>query len=87
LFLDASLEGALDLILIDGDHGYDGVWQDFELALGKSRQGTLIVFHDTKACLGVEKVWLRAIRERLIRPVAEFVAEAMPLGIGVGSVR
>jgi predicted O-methyltransferase YrrM len=76
----------LDVILVDGDHSYGGAWLDAQLALKFSRPGTVLVFHDTVACRGVELVWLRCVREKLIRPLAEYVGPEVPLGIGVGEV-
>ena len=48
--------------------------------------GTLIVVHDTRACAGVEIAWLRATWEGIITPLAEFIGDQKPLGIGVGRV-
>jgi hypothetical protein len=44
------------------------------------------VFHDTAACRGVELAWLRSVRKKLIRPLAEYVGDEVPLGIGLGEV-
>lgn len=85
-FLAENLRGKLDVAFIDGDHSYEGVWQDLQLTLPFCRRGTLVIFHDTVACDGVRDAWQRAIDERLIRPVANFVGEEKPLGIGVGVV-
>jgi predicted O-methyltransferase YrrM len=38
--------GPVDLLMIDGDHTYDGVKQDFEDYAPFVRDGGLIVFHD-----------------------------------------
>jgi GT2 family glycosyltransferase/predicted O-methyltransferase YrrM len=38
--------GALDVLLIDGDHSYEGVSQDFERYRKLVRPGGLIAFHD-----------------------------------------
>jgi predicted O-methyltransferase YrrM len=85
-FLRTHLNGPLDVAFIDGDHSYMGSWQDAQLAIRFSRPGTLLVFHDTVACQGVELTWLRCVREKLIRPLAEYVGAELPLGIGVGEV-
>jgi len=37
---------AVDLLLIDGDHSYDGVWLDFRDYAPLVREGGLVVFHD-----------------------------------------
>lgn len=85
-FLRRHVMNPLDVILVDGDHSYRGAWLDVQLALTVSRPGTLLVFHDTVACSGVERAWLKSVREKLIRPIAEFIGDEMPLGIGVGEV-
>lgn len=86
-FLEATLEGLpLDLAFVDGDHTEEGVWKDIEMLLPFCVPGTLIVVHDTKACAGVEIAWLRATWTGIITPLAEFVGDQKPLGIGVGRV-
>lgn len=47
----------IDLILIDGDHSYDGVKTDFEVCLKFNPK--YVVFHDIKSsvCPGVVKFW------------------------------
>lgn len=47
----------IDLILIDGDHSYDGVKNDFEVC--KQFNPKYVVFHDitNQACLGVSQFW------------------------------
>jgi predicted O-methyltransferase YrrM len=86
-FLREHLTGPLDVAFIDGDHSYTGVWQDVELTLPFCRTGTLVIFHDTIACDGVERAWLRCVKERRLRPLAEYVGDEKPLGIAVGAVR
>jgi predicted O-methyltransferase YrrM len=39
-------ENRVDLLFIDGDHGYDGVKMDFELYSQLVREGGLVGFHD-----------------------------------------
>lgn len=85
-FLSAELEEIIDLALIDGDHTASGVWLDFELLLPFCAPDSLIVFHDTVACRGVEMAWLRAVRQGSVIPIAEFVGRSRPLGIAVGRV-
>jgi hypothetical protein len=85
-YLQEHLDGKLDVAFIDGDHSYEGVWQDIELTLPFCRPGTVMILHDTVACDGVERAWLRCVREKLVKPVAEYVGEERPLGIGVGTV-
>lgn len=47
----------IDLILIDGDHTYNGVKTDFEISLQFNPK--YVVFHDIKSivCPGVVKFW------------------------------
>lgn len=85
-FLKNNLNGKLDVAFIDGDHSYWGVWQDVQLTLPFSRPGTLIIFHDTIVCIGVEKAWLKCVREKIIQPLAEYIGEQAPLGIAIGKV-
>lgn len=86
-FLGATLMGrSLDLAFVDGDHTEEGVWNDIQMVLPFCTPGTLIVLHDTKACPGVEIAWLRAAWEGILTPLAEFVGDQKPLGIGVGRV-
>ena len=86
-FLQEVLQGApIDLAFVDGDHSTEGVWQDIKLALPFCRPGTLLVLHDTRACEAVELAWLGMIRKGIVEPLAEFVGEHRPLGIGVGRV-
>jgi predicted O-methyltransferase YrrM len=86
-FLAASLDGPLDVAFIDGDHSYDGVRLDLQLILRFARPGTIVIFHDIVACPGVAQMWVESITRRVLAPLAEYVAEDRPLGIGVGTVR
>ena len=83
-FLQKNLEDRLDVAFIDGDHSCEGAWKDVQLVVEFSRPGTLLIFHDTVACRGVEKVWLRCIRKKIITPLAEYIGEERAMGIGVG---
>jgi predicted O-methyltransferase YrrM len=86
-FLSEALDGApIDLAFVDGDHSAEGVWQDIELTLPFCRPGALFVLHDTQACEGVELAWFRVVREGIVTPLAEFLGEQLPLGIGVGRI-
>ncbi|HEX8242405.1 MAG TPA: class I SAM-dependent methyltransferase [Longimicrobium sp.] len=85
-FLEENLPGKIDVAFIDGDHSAQGVWQDIELTLPFCRPGALLLLHDTVVCRGVEKAWIRAARERLLRPLAEFIGPEPPMGIAVGEV-
>lgn len=85
-FLKMTARDKFDVAFIDGDHSYEGVWQDIELTLPFCRTGTLIVLHDTLACDGVKKAWIRMVKEKKLKPLAEYWGEERPLGIGVGEV-
>jgi predicted O-methyltransferase YrrM len=85
-FLEQNVEGKLDVAFIDGDHSFEGVWQDIELTRPFCRVGALMILHDTVACEGVNRAWRKCIQRNVLRPLAEFVGEEKPLGIGVGSV-
>ena len=82
-FLAAEVDAPLDLALIDGDHSYAGVQSDIRLVSRYRNRQTLVVFHDTVACDGVARAWLETIGRGQLIPLAEFVAEERPLGIGV----
>lgn len=86
-FLQQNVDGnGVDLAFIDGDHSYEGVVQDVELTLDFCRPRSLMVFHDTVACEGVERAWVEMAESRRLKPVAEFVGQTRPLGIGVAEV-
>jgi hypothetical protein len=86
-FLANRISGTLDVAFIDGDHSYEGVWADLRLTMAFSRPGTVVVFHDTVACDGVERGWLESVSRGLLEPLAEFVGKERPLGIAVGAVK
>jgi cephalosporin hydroxylase len=85
-FLEENVGTKLDVAFIDGDHSFEGVWQDLELTRPFCRGGSLVIFHDTLACEGVERAWRKCVKQKVITPLAEFVGEEKPLGIGVGSL-
>lgn len=86
-FLQKNLGGMIDIAFIDGDHSFNGVWQDVQLVAGFSRPGTIFIFHDTIACKGVEDAWLRCIRKKIVVPLAEYIGKDRPMGIGVGRLQ
>ena len=47
----------IDFALIDGDHTYEGVRQDYEMYAGLVRPGGLIAFHDIVYADGVARFW------------------------------
>ncbi len=45
-----------DLVLIDGDHTYDGVYQDLDLVLAYLNDDAIVMFHDSKGSPGVSRL-------------------------------
>jgi predicted O-methyltransferase YrrM len=84
-FLEQRLDGPLDLAFIDGDHAYEGVLADIELALRFTRPGTQLVLHDTVASPGVEAAWTELLRRSQVEALGEYVGADRPLGIGVAA--
>jgi predicted O-methyltransferase YrrM len=73
-----------DVIFIDGDHAWPGVWQDVELCKPHWRTGSLVIFHDIVACGGVKAAWENGVKEGWWITLAEYVGAERGLGIGVG---
>ena len=72
----------IDFILIDGDHTYDGVKQDFEMYTPFVRKGGLIGFHDIVYAKGVKRFWEEVSVQ--FDESHEFVAQTgRQLGIGL----
>jgi predicted O-methyltransferase YrrM len=92
------LGGALDVLLIDGDHSYDGVRRDFELYTPLVRPGGLIILHDivqdhgqrygeptTASTGGVPQFW-REVKSQF-SGTEEIVDDFDQDGYGVGLLR
>lgn len=76
----------IQVAFIDGDHSYEGVMQDILLIKPFCKPGTLIVFHDIVAVPDVKEAWLNGQRLKLFKPIAEYVGQNLPLGIGVAEI-
>jgi predicted O-methyltransferase YrrM len=86
-YLENELSGPIDVAFVDGDHSYAGVMQDIDLVRRFCRPGSLVILHDTVATPGVEKAWLKCARSDLFKPLAEYVGNERPLGIGIAEIR
>lgn len=79
--------GPIDLVLIDADHGYEGVRADWELA--RRSQCGLIAFHDIvgddPATAGVRRLWreIRGEKIEIVAPNDELGQRESTMGIGV----
>ncbi len=77
-----------DLILIDGDHSYDGLYQDIDLALDVVAKSGLIALHDIVAmeCDDVTRIHgeLRAGSRKQLTHLCDIIADDEPqFGWGV----
>lgn len=72
----------IDFMLIDGDHTYEGVKQDYEMYAGLVRPGGIIAFHDIVYAEGVARFWEEL---RVQQPSArEYVAkQGRKFGLGL----
>jgi predicted O-methyltransferase YrrM/SAM-dependent methyltransferase len=83
--VESALAGrAVDFLMIDGDHSYEGVRRDFELYAPLVRKGGLVAFHDVLPHpkvpgVEVDRLW-RELRERYEHE--EFVERGHDLGFG-----
>lgn len=77
--VESNLQGRkLDLLFIDGDHGYDGVKADFEAYRHFLREGAIVAFHDimpdyftrkgvkTDACSGGVPIFWREVKNEFL---------------------
>lgn len=86
-----ALDGRpVDVLLIDGDHRYEGVRRDYELYAGLVREGGLIAFHDIvtgppEAVGGVPDFW-RELKARS-EGWEELVDDPGQGGCGIGLLR
>jgi predicted O-methyltransferase YrrM len=92
--LDATLDAvrtaldgrAVDFLFIDGDHTYEGVWQDFDMYSPLVRPGGLVAFHDIHfnphdPVSRVDRFWSE-VRGRF--RCRELVDQDFPGGTGMG---
>jgi cephalosporin hydroxylase len=86
-----AFDGApVDVLLIDGDHEYEGVKRDFEMYRHLVRPGGVIAFHDivpgsTRAVGGVPRFW-QEVKQAWLGEVQEFVGSWTQGGYGIGVI-
>ena len=85
-FLEKHVREPIDVAFVDGDHSYDGVWQDIRMVLPFCQTGSLLILHDTVACASVQQAWRELLYQRLAIPRAEYIGYEKPLGIGIAAV-
>lgn len=79
--------GHIDLVLIDGDHSYEGVRRDWEI--NRLFPHRFIAFHDITgldpSCRGVKQLWdeLPGDKLELVRPHSELGLSSSRMGIGI----
>lgn len=79
--------GHVDLVLIDGDHSYAGVKQDF--AIQRWYPHRFLVFHDIRGTdpmtVGVRQFWeeLDGHKLEIVRPHVEIGAQDSGMGLGI----
>ena len=81
-----NLEMLFDIILIDGDHIYEGVKADVETYGELLRPGGLLIFHDSQIGFpyGCAKVFQDIKKDKRWKLISEYVSEKMkPCGIGL----
>ena len=80
--------GAPDFFFIDGDHSYEGVKKDIQLAAGLLPRGTLVGFHDIQCnrTPGVVKAYSELKKSGLVKVEAEFVCQEINR-MGIALVR
>ena len=83
-------QGQFDLILIDGDHSYEGIRDDF--AVNRDSAGRFIAFHDITgshvSAKGVKMLWdsLEGRKVEILRPHVEVGSDQSSMGIGIWSI-
>lgn len=81
----------IDFLLIDGDHTYEGVKQDFEMYAPLVKKGGLIAFHDIvphakELNCGVDKLWNELVKQYPHQTFVENWKQGL-CGIGVIQTR
>ena len=81
----------VDLVMIDGDHDYDAVRQDFEI--NRALPHRWLGFHDITggepSTVGVKRLWdeLDGVKIEIVRPHVELGGRASRMGIGLWRAR
>lgn len=79
--------GPIDLVMIDGDHSYEGVKRDFEI--NRALPHRWLGFHDITGAeastVGVKRLWdeLGGVKIELVRPQREIGLARSTMGIGL----
>lgn len=86
VLLDPACDWPADFLLIDGDHTYDGVRQDFEMYAPMVRTGGLVGFHDICPHPGMPEVEVNRFWRDLSGDREEIVTDPVTWG-GIGLLR
>lgn len=68
LWLDNKLPQLFDLILVDGDHGYETAQQDLAFCFPHLAEGGILIFHDTTS-----HPWLAEIFSEFKKKLVDYV--------------
>lgn len=78
--------GHVDMVMIDGDHSYEGVKLDYEINRGYPHR--FLVFHDIvnpHPLIQVDRLWreLEGFKVEIVQPHRELGQETSTMGIGI----
>ena len=76
----ARNNGPYNIIFIDGDHSYEGVWSDYHNYRHMLAPNGLVVFHDTVVCKGVKKLVDELVYDG-VTIFGEYIGQDKQLGI------
>jgi len=72
-----------DLIMIDGDHSYQGCRLDFDAYTDLLARGGFVLLHDTVICPGVHRLFEEIKDDDRWIFIAEYKSVTNPLGLGL----